>query len=163
MKTMIKLLKVALSFVDMTPADVLSFACAIYAGMNNNPAYPNPPVDMPTFKAAIDGLQSAITEAARREQKGDCPMCSSGPGGHQNPAAARTLCRSRLQGGCDRSAVERFYRRFDDSDDGDASNGKDPEDRSGSQQRRAGDHDCGRPQCSQLRSALGADGERNAG
>jgi len=69
MKTLTKLLKVSLSFIKMTPANVLSFAHVIYAGMNNNPAYPTPPVDMPALKAAIDGLQSAITEAADGSKK----------------------------------------------------------------------------------------------
>src|SRR5437763_7038257 len=69
MKTLVKLLKVSLSFFDQTAVDILSRATAIYAGMNNNPAYPNPPVDMPIFKAAIDGLQSAITEAADGSRK----------------------------------------------------------------------------------------------
>ena len=64
MKKLIKLLRVSLSFVQLTADEILSRATAIYAGVNNNPAYPNPPIDMPTFKAAIDGLQSAIAEAA---------------------------------------------------------------------------------------------------
>lgn len=69
MKKVMNLLKVSLSFVGMTAADVFSRATVIYTGMNNNPAYPNPPVDMPTFKAAIDSLQSAINEAADGSKK----------------------------------------------------------------------------------------------
>ena len=69
MKKLLNILKVSLKFVGMTAADLLSRALVIYAGMNNNPAYPNPPVDMPTFKAAIDRLQSAINEAADGSRK----------------------------------------------------------------------------------------------
>src|SRR2546427_12716862 len=69
MKKLLNILKFSLKFVGMTAADLLSRALVIYAGMNNNPAYPNPPVDMPTFKAAIDGLQSAINEAADGSKK----------------------------------------------------------------------------------------------
>ena len=69
MKKLLNILKVSLNFVGMTAADLLSRALVIYAGMNNNPAYPNPPVDMPTFKAAIDRLQSTIHEAADGSRK----------------------------------------------------------------------------------------------
>ena len=53
--------------------------------MNNNPAYPNPPVDMTTFTAAIDGLQSAITEAADGGKKAKA-QCA-----HQALAVIRIL------------------------------------------------------------------------
>ena len=85
MNTLIKLLKVSLNFLDLTAADILSRAMAVYAGMNNNPAYPTPPVDMPTFKAAIDGLQSAITEAADGGKKAKTQLA------HQKQAVIKIL------------------------------------------------------------------------
>src|SRR5215471_303213 len=85
MNTLTKLLKVSLNFLDSTAADILSRATAIYAGMNNNPAYPNPPVDMPTFKAAIDGLQSAITEASDGGKKAKTQLA------HQRRAVIKIL------------------------------------------------------------------------
>jgi len=85
MNTLTKLLKVSLNFLEFTAAAILSRATAIYAGMNNNPAYPTPPVDMPTFKAAIDGLQSAITDASDGGKKAKTQLA------HQKQAVIKIL------------------------------------------------------------------------
>jgi hypothetical protein len=47
-------IKASLAFVKAVPADLYTFAGSVYRGMKSNAAYPNPPVDMPTFKTAID-------------------------------------------------------------------------------------------------------------
>src|SRR5206468_4072711 len=36
---------------------------AVYTGMNGNPGYPNPPIDMKAFKADIDSYSALITAA----------------------------------------------------------------------------------------------------
>ena len=58
-----KTIKAAVSFTKTTPADILSRANAVYAGLQGNPAYPNPPIDLSVLKAAIDGYSSCIAEA----------------------------------------------------------------------------------------------------
>ena len=61
----------------MPDGDVLARLNAVHDGLLNNPAYPNPPVDLAAFKAAIDaytaaaaaaldGGKSAITERDKR-------------------------------------------------------------------------------------------------
>src|SRR5690349_2253371 len=44
----------------LSDAELLQRLNAVYDGMNNNPAYPNPPVEMPVFRAAIDAYTSAV-------------------------------------------------------------------------------------------------------
>jgi hypothetical protein len=56
-------IKVSLAFTKLAPADLYQFGCSIYAGVNNNPAYPQSPVDMPTFKSALDGYNTLIAAA----------------------------------------------------------------------------------------------------
>jgi hypothetical protein len=56
-------IKAALTFVRAAAADLYTFGSSVYAGMNNNPAYSNPPVDMPTLKAALDGYDTLIAAA----------------------------------------------------------------------------------------------------
>ena len=76
-KTKLNIIKPALGVTDMTDGDLLARLNAVHDGMLNNPAYPNPPVDMAGFKAAIDaytaaaaaaldGGKSALTERDRR-------------------------------------------------------------------------------------------------
>jgi hypothetical protein len=48
------------AFTRLAPADLYQFACSIYAGVNNNPAYPQPPVDMQTLKSTLDGYNTLI-------------------------------------------------------------------------------------------------------
>ena len=58
-----KVIKASLSFLKAAPVEVLARANAIYAGVKDNPAFPNPPFDLALLKSGIDGLTSAITEA----------------------------------------------------------------------------------------------------
>src|SRR5579862_2714751 len=56
-------IKASLAFVKAAAADLYTFAMSVYNGLNGNAAYPNPPVDMPTFKAAIDTYGTLVTAA----------------------------------------------------------------------------------------------------
>jgi hypothetical protein len=60
---MTTLIRVLLDFTRLTAADFLARANAVYAGLNLNPAYPNPPVPMPEFRLAIDDYSAALTAA----------------------------------------------------------------------------------------------------
>src|SRR5262245_61531013 len=60
MKTMIRVL---LDLTRMTAAVFLARANAVYAGLNLNPAYPNPPIPLPVLRTAIDDYAAAITAA----------------------------------------------------------------------------------------------------
>jgi hypothetical protein len=57
------LIRVLLGLYRMTAANLLTLANAVYAGMNANPAYPNPPVAMPAFSTAISTYSAAVTAA----------------------------------------------------------------------------------------------------
>src|SRR5437870_13160009 len=76
-KTKLNIIKPALAVNQMPDGDLLGRLNAVHNGMLNNPAYPNPPVDLAGFKAAIDaytaaaaaaldGGKSAITERDKR-------------------------------------------------------------------------------------------------
>src|SRR2546429_1580110 len=62
-------IKVSLLFVKAAAADLYTFAMSVYNGMNGNPAYPNPPVDMPTFKVTIDAYNTLIAAALDGSKK----------------------------------------------------------------------------------------------
>ena len=51
-------IKASFAFVKAAAADLYTFGSSVYAGMLNNPAYSNPPIDMPTFKSTLDGLET---------------------------------------------------------------------------------------------------------
>jgi hypothetical protein len=53
-------IRVSLAFTQLAPADLYTFGCSIYAGVNNNPAYSQPPVDMPTLKSTLDGYNTLV-------------------------------------------------------------------------------------------------------
>ena len=57
------LIKAVLGFAGVPDADLVARCNAVHDGMTNNPAYPNPPIDMPGFKAAIDAYTTAIADA----------------------------------------------------------------------------------------------------
>ncbi len=57
------LIRVLADFTRMALADVLARANAVYAGLNGNPAYSNPPVPLPEFRKAIDDYSAALTAA----------------------------------------------------------------------------------------------------
>ena len=51
-KTKLNIIKPALGLTQMRDGDLLARLNAVHEAMLNNPAYPNPPVDMAGFKAA---------------------------------------------------------------------------------------------------------------
>ena len=59
----VKKIKVSLGFAKLSDANLLKRLHAIRDGMTNNPAFPNPPVDMATFKTAIDSYDTLTTDA----------------------------------------------------------------------------------------------------
>ncbi|HLH31469.1 MAG TPA: hypothetical protein VKY31_09720 [Terriglobia bacterium] len=63
-KTKLNVIKPSLGVLGLTDADLLQRLNAVHDGMTNNPAYPNPPVDMPGFKTAIDTFSAAVSTAA---------------------------------------------------------------------------------------------------
>ncbi len=64
-KTKLNILKPVLGVLGMSDSDLLSQLNAVHDHMLNNPAFPNPPVDLAGFKAAIDAYTAA--EAAARD------------------------------------------------------------------------------------------------
>ena len=56
-KTKLNIIKPALGVNQMPDGDLLARLNAVHGGMLNNPAYPNPPVDMAAFKAAIEPIR----------------------------------------------------------------------------------------------------------
>ena len=56
-------IKASLAFSKAVPAGLYTFGCSVYAGMNNNPAYSQPPVDMPTLKSTLDGYNTLLAAA----------------------------------------------------------------------------------------------------
>jgi len=62
-KTKLNVIKPSLGVLGLTDADLLQRLNAVHDGMSNNAAYPNPPVDMPGFKAEIDSLSAAVSAA----------------------------------------------------------------------------------------------------
>src|SRR5690348_11213070 len=69
----------SLAFAQLMAANLYTFGCSVYAGLNNNPAYPQPPVDMLTLKSALDGYNTLIAAAldgskkilTQRDQQGE--------------------------------------------------------------------------------------------
>jgi Fibronectin type III domain len=68
-KAKVTLIKASLAFVKAAPGDLYTFASSVHSGMNGNTAYPNPPVDMPTFKTAIDVYDTLVTAALDGSKK----------------------------------------------------------------------------------------------
>jgi hypothetical protein len=62
-------IKASLAFAQLVAANLYTFGCSIYAGMNNNPAYPQPPVEMPALKSTLDGFNTLITAALDGSKK----------------------------------------------------------------------------------------------
>jgi hypothetical protein len=58
----VPIIKPVLGVIGMSDAVLLQRLNAVHEGMFNNPAYPNPPIDMPGFKAAIDAYTAASAE-----------------------------------------------------------------------------------------------------
>ena len=64
MTTKVKKLKAVLGFTRTSDTDLLKVLNAVHDGINGNPAYPNPPVDMAVFRTAIDSFSVLVTDAA---------------------------------------------------------------------------------------------------
>jgi hypothetical protein len=62
-KTKVPIIKPVLGTSGITDSEFVSRLGAIHDKMNGNPAYPNPPIDMPSFKTAIDAYHSAVGAA----------------------------------------------------------------------------------------------------
>src|SRR5438067_10564129 len=60
---MATLIRVLLGIAKLLAAEAIAMANIVYAGLNGNPAYPNPPVPMDVFRAAIDKGQAALLAA----------------------------------------------------------------------------------------------------
>jgi hypothetical protein len=59
----VKKIKPLLNFGKLTDNDLLKRLLSIHDGMKGNKAFPAPPVDMATFKAAIDSFNTLSTDA----------------------------------------------------------------------------------------------------
>ncbi len=62
-KPRLNIIEPALGVTQIPDGDLLSRLNAVHDGMLNNPVYPNPPVDMAGFKAAIDAYTAAAAAA----------------------------------------------------------------------------------------------------
>jgi hypothetical protein len=62
-KTKLNIIKPFLAVTEMPDGDVLSRLNAAHDGLFNNPAYPNPPVAIVIFKAAIEAYTAAAADA----------------------------------------------------------------------------------------------------
>jgi len=62
-------IKASLDFAGLAPADLYTFGSSVYAGMNNNPAFTQPPVDMPTLKSTLDGYNTLMAAALDGSKK----------------------------------------------------------------------------------------------
>src|SRR5207247_6891985 len=58
-----KKIKVSLGFAKTLDAALVARLNAVHDGMSGNPAYPSPPLDLATFKTAIDSFAASIAEA----------------------------------------------------------------------------------------------------
>jgi len=65
----LKLIKPLESLANVSDADVLKRVNAILTEMTGNAHFPNPPVDMATFKTAVQAFASLVTEALDGSKK----------------------------------------------------------------------------------------------
>ncbi|HYR82597.1 MAG TPA: hypothetical protein VE422_00810 [Terriglobia bacterium] len=65
----LKQIKGSPGFSGVLKADLVSRSNAVRTGMTDNPAYPNPPVDMASFKWAIDNYTASIADALDGSKK----------------------------------------------------------------------------------------------
>ena len=56
-------IKAKLAFHNVSDADAQQQFLAVLKGMKNNPAYPNPPVDMATYEKGVDSFATLLTDA----------------------------------------------------------------------------------------------------
>ena len=83
MATVLKMIRALINFTRMSAAALIERANAIYAGMNQNPAYPDPPVAMSVLRTTIDDYAAGNTAALDGSKKAIS---------HRN-TLGRTLCR----------------------------------------------------------------------
>src|SRR5215470_13848490 len=65
-RTKLKIVRAILGFFGVSDSNLVSRLNAVHDGMLNNPAYPDPPIDIPAFKSAIDGYTAAVAAALDR-------------------------------------------------------------------------------------------------
>jgi hypothetical protein len=63
MRTLVKRIRVAVSFARLVDTNLLARATAVYRSLFGNPSFPEPPVDPVVFKAALDTYSTAIATA----------------------------------------------------------------------------------------------------
>ena len=59
-KTKLNIIKPSLGFAQMPDTDLLLRLNAVHDGLSGNAAYPSPPVDLASFKSAIDAYTAAV-------------------------------------------------------------------------------------------------------
>ena len=62
-KQKLQMIKAVLGFVGTPDSDLVSRLNAVHDGLVNNPAYPTPPIDITTFKSAIDTYSASVAAA----------------------------------------------------------------------------------------------------
>ena len=60
---LVPFIRAALGFTRLTNLDLFSRLTSIREGMKENPYFPDPPVDIPTFSAAVEAFSSYMTLA----------------------------------------------------------------------------------------------------
>jgi hypothetical protein len=63
MATILRLIRVALNLSKALPEQILAFGNTVLKGLTGNVNFPTPPVDLPTFKAALDAFATYIVDA----------------------------------------------------------------------------------------------------
>ena len=58
-------IKAKLAFHGVADADAEQQFLVVLKGMKNNPAYPNPPVDMAAYEKGVDSFGTLLTDATR--------------------------------------------------------------------------------------------------
>ena len=69
MPIVLNVIHALINFTRMSIAALIERANIIYAGMNQNPAYPDSPVAMSVLRTTIDDLTAANTAAADGSSK----------------------------------------------------------------------------------------------
>jgi hypothetical protein len=62
-RTKLKIVRAILGFSGVSDSNLVSRLHAVHDGIVNNPAYPNPPIDIAAFRSAIDAYAAAIAAA----------------------------------------------------------------------------------------------------
>jgi hypothetical protein len=62
-KQKLQMIKAVLGYVATSDSDLISRLTAVHDGMFNNPEFPTPPIDMTSFKSAIDSYSGSVAAA----------------------------------------------------------------------------------------------------